>query len=81
MLSKSLLLHSQEPTTCLYPKWETTTTGGICRQKRRSTNKYCQNAPTTQDRSTETNKANKGQNSRDNKRKMAREKDTWTIVV
>jgi len=54
---------------------------GFSGQKGRSTNKYCQNAPTPQDRSTERNKTNKGQHSRDNKRKMVREKNTWTIAM
>jgi hypothetical protein len=70
-------------------------TGGICRQKGRSNNTDCQNTPEQhqlssvtdsyswmpEDRSTERNKINKGQQSRENNRKMAREEDTWTIAT
>ena len=34
-----------------------------------------------QDRSTERNKKNGGQHSEENKRKMAREEDAWTIAT
>jgi len=33
-----------------------------------------------QDRRTERNKKNEGQHSRENKRKIAREEDTWAIA-
>jgi hypothetical protein len=34
-----------------------------------------------QDRSTERNKKNEGQHSGENKRKMAREEDAWTMAT
>jgi len=34
-----------------------------------------------EDRSTERNKKNEGQHSGENKRKMAREEDAWTIAM
>ena len=36
---------------------------------------------TPEDRSTERNKKNEGQHSGENKRKMAREEDAWTIAT
>jgi len=62
-------------------------TGGICRQEGRSTNTGCQNARTQHplssvtDRRRERNKTNKGQHSRENKRKMGMEEDAWTIAT
>ena len=62
----------------------------MCRQERRPTNTGCQNTPTQhqlssatdsqtpQDRDTQRNKGNKGQHSRENERKMAKEKDAQT---
>jgi len=67
--------------------------GGIYRQEGRPTNTGCQNTPTKhqfssvtdrqmpEDRSTERNKKNEGQRNGENKRKMAREEDAWTIVT
>ena len=67
--------------------------GGICRQEGRPTNTGCQNTPTQHrlsnvtnsqmpdDRSRERNKKNEGQHSGENKRKMAREEDAWTIAT
>ena len=67
--------------------------GGLCRQEGRPTNTGCQNTPTQhrfssvtdgqmpEDRSTERKKKNEGQHSGENKRKMAREEDAWTIAT
>jgi len=66
---------------------------GICRKEGRPTNTGCQNTPiqhqlssvadswTPQDRCTERNKKNEGQHSGENKRKMTREEDAWTIAT
>ena len=68
-------------------------TGGVCRQGGRPTNTGRQNTPTQhplcsvtdsqmpQDRSIERNKKNEGQLGGENKRKMAREEDAWTIAT
>ena len=66
---------------------------GICRQEGRPTNTGFQNTPTQhrlsyftdsqmpQDRSTERNKKSEGHHGGENKRKMAREEDAWTIAT
>jgi len=65
-------------------------TGGICRQEGRPTNTGCQNTtqhnttPTQQCLRTEVQKETKknaGQQSGENKRKMSREEDAWTIAT
>ena len=67
-------------------------TDGIYRQIGRSTDTGCHSAPTSINSAviqtarrlktcTERNKTNKGQHSRENKRKVAREEDAWTIAT
>jgi hypothetical protein len=72
---------------------EITKIGDICRGKGRYTTTDCQKAPTQhqlssvtdsqmpQDRSTDRNKTNKGEHRRENKKKIVRKEDVWTVAT